>query len=396
MSELRTRRPTATPTWPRVLLSGEPGTDGAWMAAELTGDTRLAASYWLEFGEANADLYAQADGADYEVIDHDGTWLDMYEQLSLARETAHAADVPVALIVTSLSGVRSVLNNAANVKGRRRQASALMDRGLNPADAYSSEAAVEIGPDIRTLMTARHQQLIEVIRTWPGPVVMTARETRTPDGQWVLKAHDQIGFDVTAWVRLTRDDEPEIVVLDTAQHHRLTRSQREQLRPHFTLPQLIWGWVGCDERTRAPQPRVWDADQVMPAEQPPTRKLQAVKPHTSRPSGTIRTAVLGGTPKPERSDALPPQAERVAHFTDSWWALSDRKKIHGLWQRMRTDLADVLGTDIAGLLTDEQRAALSVSRGEAYSLHALADFASGHVAKTGTALSALASAGAAS
>ncbi|MDX3661251.1 hypothetical protein PV646_28435 [Streptomyces sp. ID05-26A] len=393
MTELRTRRPTATPTWPRVLLSGEPGTDGAWMAAELTGDARIAASYWLEFGEANADVYAQADGANFEIIDHDGSWRDMYGQLCAAWETAHAAELPIALVVTSMSGVRSVLNDAANAKGRRRSASALAGRGLDPADAYSSEAEVDIGPDIRTLMTARHQLLIDKIRTWPGPVVLTARETRTPDGEWLLRAHDQLGFDVTAWVRLTRGDEPEIVVLDTAQHRRLTRSEREQLRPHFTLARLIWEWSGCDEQTRAPEPRVWDADQVMPGEQPPVRKLQAVNPRSPRLSGPGRAAPPSTHPLAE---PLPPQAERVAHFTDAWLGLDDPKQIHKLWQRMRADLADALDTDVAGLLSDQQRAALSVQQGDSYSLHALADFASGYVAKTRTALSVAASAGAAS
>lgn len=385
MVALKTRRPDKAATWyPRVLLSGEPGTYAARMAAELTGDPRLAASYWLEIGDdSNADLYAQTDGADFEILDHDGTWLNMYEQLSAAWEMARDAGLPVALIVTSMSGVRAVLNGAAGSKARRQQAAVLAGRGLNPADAYSAEVKVEIGPDIRTLMTNRHQQLIAKIRTWPGPVVMTAREVRAPDGQWSLKAHDQLGFDVTAWIRLTRDDEPEIVVLDTAQYHRLTRSQREALRPQFTLPTLIWDWSGCNDQTRAPAPRTFDADQVMPGEQP-ARVLQAVKTVRPAPSAARRAAAAKVVEPVDSGEPLPSEAERVAHFTDAWLHVFDRDRVQPLWDQMLADAGSALKTDIAGLLSEEDRDVLGVASGTAYTLEDLATCAAVHVRKTGT------------
>jgi hypothetical protein len=384
MAEPTTRRPAKNATWHhRALLSGEPGTDAAWLAAELTGDPRLAASYWLEIGsDSNADLYAQADGASFEIIDHDGTWLDMYEQFTAVWEMVREAGLPVALIVTSMSGVRSMLNDAASAKARRRQATVLAGRGLDPAAAFSSEAPVEIGPDIRTLMTARHQQLIAKIRTWPGPVVMTAREVRTPDGHWSLKAHDQLGFDVTAWVRLTRDDEPEIVVLDTAHHHRLTRSQREALRSQFTLPKLIWDWSGCDEKTRAPEPRVWDADQVLPGERP-AHLLQAVKTVRQQPR---RAATVAPRPAAASGEPLPPEAERVAAFTDLWLQLDDRDKVQPEWERMLADVGGALDTDIAGLLSDQDRDTLGVTAGQKYTLDDLATRAAQHIRRTRTAL----------
>ena len=389
MAEVKTRRPVKAATWQhRVLLSGEPGTDAAWLAAKLTGDPRLAGAFWLEIGDdSNPDLYAQADGADFEIISHDGTWLDMYEQFTAVWEMVRDVGLPVALIVTSMSGVRSMLNGAADTKGRRRQATVLAGRGLDPAAAFSSEAAVEVGPDIRTLMAARHQQLIAKIRTWPGPVIMTARETRTPDGQWLLKAKDDIGFDVTAWVRLTRDDEPEIVVLDTAQYHRLTRGQREALRPHFSLPNLIWSWSGCDENTRTPAPRVWDADQVMPGEQP-THLLQAVKNVRRAPVSRSRAAAASPASAVSAASAepLPPEPERIAHFTDLWLRLDDRLKVQNEWDRMQQDLDGALETDIAGWLSDEDRDTLGLTAGQGCPLVELATRAAQHVRRTGTAL----------
>lgn len=389
MAELKTRRPDTAPQWPRVLLSGEPGAGAEWMAADLTTDARLAAAFWLEIGDdSNADLYAQAEGAAFDIIDHNNTWLDMYEQLDAAWQTARDADLPVALIVTSMSGVRSVLNDAATAKGRRRHAAALAGRGLDPAAAFSSESEVDVGPDIRTLMTTRHQQLIAKIRTWPGPVVMTARETRTPDGRWVLKASDQLGFDVTAWVRLTRDDEPEILVLDTAQHHRMTRSEREARRSQFTLSRLIWAWSGCDASTRAPAPRAWDADQVMPGEQP-ARVLQAVKDVRTRG----RARPVRTTPEPQAdvaaSEPLTPEQERqVVQYLDEWMQLGDRSEIQSTWERMTTNLGDACQTKLAPLLhllSDQDRDTLG-DAAQAYTLEDLATRAAQHIRRTGTAL----------
>lgn len=391
MAELRTRRPAKTATWwSRVLLSGEPGTGAEWAAAEFTGDERLAGGYWLEVGpDANADLYAQARGANYDVIVHNGTWLDMYEQLCAAWVEAHdlaEAGYPSALVVTSMSGVHAMLNDTADRRARRQLATALTARGLDPAAAFSSEIPVEIHPDLWKLMNRRHGQLMSKILTWPGPVIMTARETRSPEGRWQLRANEQLGFDVTAWVRLTREDHPEIVSLDTAQHYRLTRTERAALRPEFTLARLVWVWSGCGTATRAPEPRVFDADQVLPGEQP-SRVLHAVKAVRSSPSAGRRgtAAVPAGPAGPVVSgEPLPSEAERVAHFTDAWLHLFQRDQVQSLWDRMQADAGGALDTDVAGLLSDQDREVLGVAAGQAYSLRALATLAAAHVHRTGT------------
>lgn len=382
MAELKTRRPTRTATWPRVLLSGEEGTDGAWMAAELSADPRLVTTYWLEIGaDANADVYAAVPGADYEVIVHDGTWLDLYDQLSAAWEEAHAAaeaGMPSALVVTSMSGEWTMLGDTADRRARRREAAELARRGLDPAAAYSSEVPVEIDPDLWMLVGRRHRQLMAKILTWPGPVVLTARE-QFKDGRWVLRAQDQLGHDVTAWVRLTRDDHPEIVSLISADHRRLTREERAQLRPEFNLWRLIWEWSGCNADTRAPAVRVFDGDQVMPDEQAPLRLVKEGERPRPRPvpSPPAETA---------DSDPLPSEAERVLHFTDAWRVMSERNKVAGLWSKMQADAGTALDTDVSGLLSLQDREVLGVQPGEAFTLRTFATQAAAHVGKTGTAI----------
>lgn len=397
-----TRRPTKTTWWPRALVTGGPGTCAARVAAEITADPRLAASYWLEVGQdANADAYAEP-GADFDVIVHDGTWADMYERLSAAWDEARAAaeaGYPSALIITSMSGVHAMLNDTADLIARRQHAAALTARGLDPAAAWTSEIHVEVHPDVWKRMGRRHQQLMAKVLTWPGPVVMTARETRTPDGHWHLRANDQLGFDVTAWIRLLHDEQPEIVLLDTAQHYRLTRSERAALRGEFTMAELIWKWSGCDTNTQAPNPRTFTADQVLPGEQP-TRVLQAVRSVRPQPSAraprAIATKATASVEDDAIAEALPSAAERVAHLTDAWLVLEDRKKVQALWERTQNDVGDALDTDIAGLLHDRDREALGVVSGEAFPLRELATRAAAHVGRTGTTLTGRVQAGVAS
>lgn len=394
MAGLRTRRPDKTATWhQRVLLSGEPGAGAEWEAARLTADSRLAGTYWLEAGQdANADLYAQLPGADFDIIVHDGSWADMYEQVCAAWDEAHSVaegGFPVALIVTSMSGVHAMFNDTADRRARRQHATALTSHGLDPAAAFSSEVHVEVHPDLWKLMARRHGQLMSKILTWPGPVIMTARETRTADGHWNLRGPDQLGFDATSWIRLTRDDLPEIVSLNTTRHYSLTRSERAALRPKYSLSTLIWDWSGCDARTKAPAPRTFDADQVLPGEQP-TRALQAVRIGRPQPAARAPRAIA---PKAAASvdddtaaEALPSTAECVAHLTDAWLVLADRKKVQKLWEQMQNDAGDALDTDIAGLLSDQDREVLGIVNGEAFSLRELATRAAAHVGRTGTTL----------
>jgi hypothetical protein len=94
VSKLRTRRPTGKPGWPRVLVTGAEGCWKSGTAALLSADERIGRMFWLEVGdgETTADEYGALPGVDYEILDHDGTWLDIYNQVSAAWDVAKAAE----------------------------------------------------------------------------------------------------------------------------------------------------------------------------------------------------------------------------------------------------------------------------------------------------------------
>ncbi|MEU4804399.1 hypothetical protein [Actinosynnema sp. NPDC023587] len=389
MTALTTRRPTGAAPWSRVLLSGEAGVDPGWVAAEFSGGHRLVTTYWLEVGTGRTgDMYAAVPGADYELLEHDGSWSEIYEQLcaawELAREVAEDGGLSTGLVVNGTSGIWQMLCSFADTLSRRRAASALIRDGLDPAPAYSSEIKVEIDPDVWTLVGARHRQFMAKVLTWPGPVILTAWEDRTADGRWDLKAQPSLGWDVTAWVRFTQDERPEIVALNTAVHGRSTAAERAALREEFTLDRLVWTWSGCDLSTPMPVVRVLDADQVMPGEQPPVR---AVRPARAPAPRTMRRSVP--PPEPPPGDEAPPSdAEVTLHLVDAWTTHGDRAKTPTLWAHTKAAGESVLSTDVSGLLLEAERVLLDVAEGTPITVRELAERAARHLTKHGVAIRA--------
>src|SRR5687768_8045978 len=100
---------------------------------------------WLEIGagETTADEYGSIPGVKYQIIDHDGTWRDIYTQLCDAWDYAKAAaekgEAPIALTVDSMSGVWAMLVDFVDLRARRREAKKLERAGKNAQAAFSPE-----------------------------------------------------------------------------------------------------------------------------------------------------------------------------------------------------------------------------------------------------------------
>lgn len=404
MIALRTRRPTGAASWPRVLLSGEEGTEAAWLAAEFTGDERLATTYWLEIEPGSTgDVYAAAPGASYELLDHDGTWEDIYAQLDAAWHVAREAaeeGLPTALVVNSMSGVWSMLSRLADQRARRRTAADLTWRGLDGTPAYSSDVEVEIKADLWTLIGRRHDQFMGKILTWPGPVILTAREKRGTDGKWQLKAQDQFAFQVNAWIRLARGEQPEIVSLLSPQRYRLSSTQRRALRAKFTLSTLVWDWSGVTPDTGVPAVRVLDADQVMPHEQPPVR---SVKPsgvqRRGRTAATVTPiaaepgpdAEIGAEPPatptvPTEPPATPAEPAVVDTLARRWLVIGARDQVQNLYAETESAGPAALAADVSELLTEHERKALGADPDKPFTLRDLSTNAARLVFTTGMSL----------
>ncbi|MEK6443697.1 hypothetical protein [Pseudonocardia sp. T1-2H] len=79
----KNHEPSGKPPWTRLLLSGPAGSRKSGTAALFSTDTRLGGMFWMEIGvgERTAEEYGVIPGANYKIIDHDGTFLDIHDQL---------------------------------------------------------------------------------------------------------------------------------------------------------------------------------------------------------------------------------------------------------------------------------------------------------------------------
>lgn len=282
---LKTRKPTNAPSWPLILLAGEAKTGKTYRAAEFTGDERVGRSFFLDLGEGSADEYGAVPGADYEIIEHDGTWIDIIAQVEAVRDVAREAldkgEKPVSLTIDSMTAEWSMLCAWTDTRARR---SVNNQKQL----AANPDAEIDITSNYWNDANSRHNRLMNILKTFPGIVIMTALETEKtqfgangrpitgapkvarPDGQKRLTA------DATVWVRLSLDSNPTIVGIRSLKHNITPGKDHPEPWADFTLAKLVFEFMGLGDGAQVRNAPVLDADQVDPTEEPAA--AQAAKP----------------------------------------------------------------------------------------------------------------------
>ncbi|MFF0742125.1 hypothetical protein ACFYVL_17180 [Streptomyces sp. NPDC004111] len=250
--QLRTRQPSGVVPWPKILLEGEEKAGKSFTAAEFTGSEHTGQAYWLELGEDTADEYAAVPGADYLLIVHNGTYRDILGQVEAvhaeAKRAAAAGEPPVVLVIDSVSLLWRMLVNWTN--GRARRSNSGQAKLNRDPDA-------EIKPSMNLWNDAveRWNRVMYLVRTMPGVVVMLARgkEISAVDGNgdpipntkdWRVEGQKSLAFDATAWVRLRRDKDPQIIAARSLKF-RVPREGKPMTVPDLTVERLVFGLMGC-------------------------------------------------------------------------------------------------------------------------------------------------------
>ncbi|GAA3371162.1 hypothetical protein GCM10020367_20710 [Streptomyces sannanensis] len=273
--KLKTRKPTGIVPWPLVLIEGEEGSGKTYGAALFSASERIGQMYWIDLDEGSADEYAAIPGADYLIIDHDGTYRDILEQIEAvhaeARRAAAAKEPPVVLTIDSASALWRMLTNWTHERARRSKRGAeLLQR--------DPDAEIDVPMNLWNDANERWQRVMYLLRTFSGIVVLLARGKEITaigdDGKpvkdhrgrvlrdWRVSAQKDLGYDATVWVRLKRDEHPQVIK---------ARSLKLQVRPgqpltvpDFTIEGLVFDGLGCSVES---QPRVMPAlagDRVQP------------------------------------------------------------------------------------------------------------------------------------
>ncbi|MFI5781147.1 hypothetical protein [Nocardia sp. NPDC051570] len=258
---LKTRKPTGKTPWPFILIEGGEKTGKSWAMAELTASPRVGRAFWLDLSEGAADEYAAIPGADYEVIEHDGTFRDIYHQVAEAHAVAARAsrdgELPVCLLIDSMTAEWELLKDMVSDRARRsKYARKLLqddpDAEIKPAMNLWNDAA------------ERHGRMMRLLMTFPGIVVATARgkEVAALDNQgkpipntkeYKVEGHKNLAFDASAWVRLSRDTAPRVIGVRSVHAGIRPGVDKPVPAPSFTLEWLIFDVLKCDPATAQPR-----------------------------------------------------------------------------------------------------------------------------------------------
>jgi hypothetical protein len=252
---IRTRKPTGVPPWPLVLIEGPEKSGKSYAAAEFTASKHIGQAYWIDLGEGAADEYAAIKGANYLVVDHDGSWHDIVGQVEEIRAAAAGAEKPVVLIIDSMTAEWELLKDWAS---HRARTSKFAQKQLR------EDPNAEVKPSMNLWNDAgnRHHDLMRLLMSFPGIVVMTARgkdvAALDQDGRPIPKAreyrvegHKTLPFDASVWVRLSRDEPPTVVGCRSVHAGIRPGVDSPQRFPEFNLEHLIFEVLKVDPKSVA-------------------------------------------------------------------------------------------------------------------------------------------------
>ncbi|WP_274558022.1 AAA family ATPase [Streptomyces spiramyceticus] len=298
--KLKLRKPTGAVPWPLILIEGEEGAGKTYSAAEFSASEKIGQMYWIDLDEGSADEYAAIEGAHYLIIEHDGTYRDILEQIEAvhaeARRAAAAGEPPVVLTIDSGSALWRMLTNWTHERARRTR----KNRAMLQEDP---DAPVDPTMNLWNDSVERWQRVMYLLRTLPGIAIILARGKQVSalddNGnpipkrtEWKVAAHKDLGFDSTVWVRLKRDEDPQVIKV------RSLRLRVEPKKPmklkDFSIEDLVFNGLGCSVDS---QPRIM-----------PELAGDRVGPWLKRIEGETDTAALEALWR-----AVPDPANRLTH-----------------------------------------------------------------------------------
>lgn len=252
---LKTRQPTGAVPWPLILIEGREKAGKSWACAEFSTSDRIGQMYWIDLGEGSADEYGAIPGANYLVVEHDGSFASLYgaveEIHTIAGQAAAAGEKPVVLTIDAMTAEWDLLkdwaaNRAKGSTSNRKKLAADPNAEITVSTNYWNDA------------NARHGKLMRLLMTFPGIVLVTARGKEVAvigdNGQPVegkktyrVESHKNLAFDATCWVRVSRD--AKAIVVGARSVHTGIRPGRDEpqvLHDDWNLEWLIFEALRCD------------------------------------------------------------------------------------------------------------------------------------------------------
>lgn len=284
---IKARKPTGVVPYPFLLVEGEEKAGKTWAAAILSRSARVGQTYWLDLGEGSGDEYGAIPGTRYLVLEHDGSYAQVLEQIVAVKAEAQrakdAGEPPVVLVIDTLTDLWDGLKNWTSERARGSRAN---QRKL----AEDPNAELQVSMNLWNDAAARYRKLATQLLTFPGIVVATARgksvaqlddSGRPVEGQkaYKVEGHKTLPFDATLWLRMFRDAPP--VVVGARSVHAGVRPGEDKPQPitdrhDDLLDWLIFDVLKCD----ASAAHVRDLNHVTGGDLTPEEALQDSPPPT--------------------------------------------------------------------------------------------------------------------
>jgi hypothetical protein len=211
---LATRKPTGEVAFPLLLIEGVEKTGKTYAALSLSASERVGRRFVLELDEPTADEYASL--GDFEILEHNGTFTSILEQLTAATKEPAEDGKPNVIILDTGSALWGLLKDWASYRARNsRKAKKTLEE--------DPDAEVDISMNLWNDAKDRWYSVINLLRAWPGIGIIVARGREvakvvngTPvanQTEWSVEAEKSTPFAVSAVLRMTR---PHVATLMSA------------------------------------------------------------------------------------------------------------------------------------------------------------------------------------
>ena len=256
-----TRRPTGRVSWPFINIAGKDKAGKTWSALQASASDLVGKAYVIPVGEDDFDEYGAIPGADFEIVENDGTYADIYAALRWAIDQPRDEQGrPNLIIFDSGTELWDLLKDEQGIIARRR-AEQKAAKGRRSAPRPDDE--VTITSDQWNTAKERWMRVVVALRNHQGPAIMTTRleyvtlfdssgqPTREKD--WKVLAEKNLGFAVTGTVQL-RDYRKAVLV---GMRSVVLQTEPDEIRrlPNFTFDGL-WRAMGLENTANIEARRV--------------------------------------------------------------------------------------------------------------------------------------------
>lgn len=280
---IATRRPSGKPSWPILLLAGREGAGKSWAAASASASELVGRTLWIGIGEDDPDEYGAIPGADFEIVEHDGTYPGIIAAVRAAVAEPQG-DLPTLIVVDSMTRLWNLIGD--NMQAIANQ------RAKGKRNAGTGDYAISM--DLWNTAASQWTDVMDALRIHQGPVLLTARLDEVvvmDDGKpssersWKVQGHKSLPFDAAAVIQLRERGQFLLTKVKSARH----QLEGPSNMPGFTVDSF-WRTLGLGDTETGERAHATVHSDAAPPQQQPAPAPAPAPPaiDTAAWSGKIR------------------------------------------------------------------------------------------------------------